>query len=193
MRKSRVIQPVQYNGATAERVLMDVEIEVRRLIIEYQRRVLAPPPWENQNAGTPATNTVSVAATPSPSEESAVAAAPTAAPAKKKKKLAELISDGDQLPGQISIDDVIPDENATVSDESIEAPQQHIDQTPPSPPEPAPQTFFEKIADRQLALLERRADRKDIKQYYKSAAFQVKCSIEPLEELLNFIHERLGE
>ena len=29
---------VQYNGAAAEQVLKDIEIEVRRLIIEYQRR-----------------------------------------------------------------------------------------------------------------------------------------------------------
>ena len=37
---------VQYNGAAAEQVLKDIEIEVRRLIIEYQRRTLTPPPWE---------------------------------------------------------------------------------------------------------------------------------------------------
>ena len=30
-----------------------------------------------------------------------------------------------------------------------------------------------------------------MKRYYKSLAFQVRCNVEPLEDLLDFIHDRL--
>lgn len=199
-KRRRSAQPaVVYSGVNAEQVLKDIEIEVRRIIIDCQRHVLTPPPWEipaavaNEPQQTPAEP-------PMPSEKELDEIMPL--PMKpKKKKLSEIIAAGDNatpLPGQIDIEEAIAAADAAPTPPPVAA-------DPPSPATPTPvQTLLrddqtltpvQRLSARWLAFRERRfearQERRARRRYYKSLEFQVKCNVEPLEELLDFIHDRL--
>lgn len=195
-KRRRSAQPaVVYSGVNAEQVLKDIEIEVRRIIIDCQRKVLTPPPWEiaaavaNEPSQTPAEP-------PMPTEKELDEIMPL--PEKPKRKSLKDIMGDDELPGQISIEEAIAAANTAPSPPPVAA-------DPPSPATPMPvQTQFQdeqdltpvqRLSARWLAFRERRfearQERRARRRYYKSLEFQVKCNVEPLEELLDFIHDRL--
>lgn len=175
---------MQFNGAAAAEVLKDIEIEVRRLIIEYQRRTLTPPP--SNEASTAA---VAIVPVEGPSETETVSPA-VALP--RKKRMSDILG--------TTVDD---SEQADVSSVSETTPCRRTEETVDSPaplaqpgraveaPRPQPMSAAQQLRSRVLALREARAERKWMKRYYKSLAFQVRCNVEPLEDLLDFIHDRL--
>lgn len=147
---------VQYNGAAAEQVLKDIEIEVRRLIIEYQRRTLTPPPWETYDF---------------PAQPCAAAQDDDAAICRRtedhpERNIADLLAD----------DPVEPSGDAAAA---------AVDER--SAPSQRPETPQRALTRREL-----RAERKATKRYYRSLAFQVRCNIAPLEDLLEYLHEMRG-
>lgn len=170
---------VQYNGATAEQVLKDIEIEVRRLIIEYQRRTLAAPP----------SNEAPIVATTS--EATPCGATEETVPPPRKKRMSDILG--------TTVDD---SEQADVLTVSETTPCRKTEETADSPaplaqpgraveaPQPQPMSAAQQLRSRVLALREARAERKWMKRYYKSLAFQVRCNVEPLEDLLDYLHER---
>lgn len=179
---------VQYNGATAEQVLKDIEIEVRRLIIEYQRRTLAAPP--SNEAPIVATIPVSVEV-PTTSEATPCGATEETVPPPRKKRMSDILG--------TTVDD---SEQADVPTVSETTPCRKTEETADSPaplaqpgraveaPRPQPMSAAQQLRSRVLALREARAERKWMKRYYKSLAFQVRCNVEPLEDLLDYLHER---
>lgn len=195
-KRRRSAQPaVVYSGVNAEQVLKDIEIEVRRIIIDCQRKVLTPPPWEipaavaNEPQQTPAEQ-------PMPTEKELDEIMPL--PEKPKRKSLKDIMGDEELPGQIGIEEAIAAADAAPSPPPVAA-------DPPSAATPTPvQTLLrddqtltpvQRLSARWLAFRERRfearQERKARRRYYKSLEFQVKCNVEPLEELLDFIHDRL--
>ena len=195
-KRRRSAQPaVVYSGVNAEQVLKDIEIEVRRIIIDCQRKVLTPPPWEtaaavtNESPQTPAEP-------PMPTEKELDEIMPL--PEKPKRKSLKDIMGDDELPGQIGIEEAIAAAEAAPTPPPVAA-------DPPSTATPTPVqtqprvdqdlTPAQRLSARWLAFRERRfearQERKARRRYYKSLEFQVKCNVEPLEELLDFIHDRL--
>ena len=195
-KRRRSAQPaVVYSGVNAEQVLKDIEIEVRRIIIDCQRKVLTPPPWEisaavaNEPQQTPAEP-------PMPTEKELDEIMPL--PEKPKRKSLKDIMGDEELPGQIGIEEAIAAADAAPTPPPVAA-------DPPSPATPTPvqtqlrdeQTLapVQHLSARWLAFRERRfearQERRARRRYYKSLEFQVKCNVEPLEELLDFIHDRL--
>ena len=195
-KRRRSAQPaVVYSGVNTEQVLKDIEIEVRRIIIDCQRKVLTPPPWEtaaavtNESPQTPAEP-------PMPTEKELDEIMPL--PEKPKRKSLKDIMGDDELPGQIGIEEAIAAADAAPSPPPVAA-------DPPSTATPTPVqtqprvdqdlTPAQRLSARWLAFRERRfearQERKARRRYYKSLEFQVKCNVEPLEELLDFIHDRL--
>ena len=195
-KRRRSAQPaVVYSGVNAEQVLKDIEIEVRRIIIDCQRKVLTPPPWEtaaavaNEPPQTPAEP-------PMPTEKELDEIMPL--PEKPKRKSLKDIMGDEELPGQIGIEEAI-----AAADTAPSPPPVAVD--PPSPATPTPVqtqprvdqdlTPVQRLSARWLAFRERRfetrQERRARRRYYKSLEFQVKCNVEPLEELLDFIHDRL--
>ncbi len=195
-KRRRSAQPaVVYSGVNAEQVLKDIEIEVRRIIIDCQRKVLTPPPWEipaavaNEPQQTPAEP-------PMPTEKELDEIMPL--PEKPKRKSLKDIMGDEELPGQIGIEEAIAAADAAPSPPPVAA-------DPPSAATPTPvQTLLrddqtltpvQHLSARWLAFRERRfearQERRARRRYYKSLEFQVKCNVEPLEELLDFIHDRL--
>lgn len=195
-KRRRSAQPaVVYSGVNAEQVLKDIEIEVRRIIIDCQRKVLTPPPWEipaavaNEPQQTPAEP-------PMPTEKELDEIMPL--PEKPKRKSLKDIMGDEELSGQIGIEEAIAAADAAPSPPPVAA-------DPPSAATPTPvQTLLrddqtltpvQRLSARWLAFRERRfearQERKARRRYYKSLEFQVKCNVEPLEELLDFIHDRL--
>lgn len=195
-KRRRSAQPaVVYSGVNAEQVLKDIEIEVRRIIIDCQRKVLTPPPWEipaavaNEPQQTPAEP-------PMPTEKELDEIMPL--PEKPKRKSLKDIMGDDELSEQIGIEEAIAAADAAPSPPRIAADS-------PSAATPTPvQTLLrddqtltpvQHLSARWLAFRERRfearQERRARRRYYKSLEFQVKCNVEPLEELLDFIHDRL--
>lgn len=176
---------VQYNGATAEQVLKDIEIEVRRLIIEYQRRTLAAPP---SNEAPTAAVAVPVEG---PSETETVSPA-VALPRKKRMSdiLGTTVDDSEQADVPTTSETApcrAPEETAD-SPAPLAQPGRAVEAPQPQPPQPL--SAAQQLRSRVLALREARAERKWMKRYYKSLAFQVRCNVEPLEDLLDYLHER---
>ena len=115
----------------------------------------------------------------------------------KRKSLKDIMGD-EELPGQIGIEEAIAAADAAPTPPPVAA-------DPPSAATPTPvQTLLrdeqtlapvQRLSARWLAFRERRfearQERKARRRYYKSLEFQVKCNVEPLEELLDFIHDRL--
>lgn len=227
-RNRQAAPAIQYSSGTpAEQVLKDIEIEVRRLIIEYQRRMLTPAPWEwtEDVADKPNENPAPSASAPSEPESAEppvkdldeIMPLPAEVPKPRKKKLADILGkeSEEQLPGQIHIDEAIKGAETSAQAETADAGHQTAPSVAPqaetsapcaaqsacgtTQPQQAPSaptfTAAQMLAARKLEAkrlrIEAAAERKRRKQYYKSLAFQVKCNIEPLEELLNFIHGRL--
>ena len=187
--------PLRYTDAAAWRIVYEVELEIRRLIIDCQRKVLTPPPWETAAAVAnepPQTPTEP----PMPTEKELDEIMPL--PEKPKRKSLKDIMGDDELPGQIGIEEAIAAADTAPSPPPVAA-------DPPSPATPTPVqtqprvdqdlTPVQRLSARWLAFRERRFDarqeRRARRRYYKSLEFQVKCNVEPLEELLDFIHERL--
>lgn len=171
---------VQYNGATAEQVLKDIEIEVRRLIIEYQRRTLAAPP---SNEAPTAAVAVPVEV---PAETETVSPA-VALPRKKRMSdiLGTTVNDSEQADVSTVSETT---EETTDSPAPSAKPGRAVEAPQPQPPQPL--SAAQQLRSRVLALREARAERKWMKRYYKSLAFQVRCNVEPLEDLLDYLHER---
>ena len=195
-KRRRSAQPaVVYSGVNAEQVLKDIEIEVRRIIIDCQRKVLTPPPWEIPAAVTNEPQQTPVEP-PMPTEKELDEIMPL--PEKPKRKSLKDIMGDDELPGQIGIEEAIAAAEAAPSPPPVAA-------DPPSAATPTPvQTLLrddqtltpvQHLSARWLAFRERRfearQERRARRRYYKSLEFQVKCNVEPLEELLDFIHDRL--
>lgn len=195
-KRRRSAQPaVVYSGVNAEQVLKDIEIEVRRIIIDCQRKVLTPPPWEIPAAVTNEPQQTPVEP-PMPTEKELDEIMPL--PEKPKRKSLKDIMGDDELPGQIGIEEAIAAAEAAPLPPPVTADS-------PSPATPTPvqtqprddQTLtpVQRLSARWLAFRERRfearQERKARRRYYKSLEFQVKCNVEPLEELLDFIHDRL--
>lgn len=202
---------VHYSNSSAEQVLKDVEIEVRRLIIAYQRQVLAPPPWENYCTNGPVQSDAAEETQTAETVESHVTEEP---PMPTEKELDEIMP----LPKKKkTIASLIGEEQITV-DEAIQEAEQQTDASEPKkenvsqPTEKAPaqcaaepkvpqrevpeltpaQRLSEKWLEFRAARFEAKTQRKALKRYYKSLNFQVKCNVEPLEMLLDFLHERMN-
>lgn len=186
-KRRRSAQPaVVYSGVNAEQVLKDIEIEVRRIIIDCQRKVLTPPPWEIQAAATNEPQQTP-AEPPMPTEKELDEIMPLPSQP-KRKKLKDIMRD-EEPPGQIGIEEAIAAADAAalpppVTAQPAEAPT--FTQTGAQDLTP-----MQRLAARWLAFRERRFAARQECRYYKSLAFQVKCNVEPLEELLDFIHGRL--
>lgn len=214
---------VHYSNSSAEQVLKDVEIEVRRLIIAYQRQVLAPPPWENYCTNGPVQSDAAEETQTAETVESHVTEEPPMPTEKeldeimplpkKKKTIASLIGEE-----QIAVDEAIQEAEqqtdaksetvikveATSSEPKKENVSQPTEKAPaqcaaePKVPQrevleltPA-QRLSEKWLEFRAARFEAKTQRKALKRYYKSLNFQVKCNVEPLEMLLDFLHERMN-
>lgn len=182
---------VQYNGATAEQVLKDIEIEVRRLIIEYQRRTLAAPP--SNEAPIVATIPVSVEV-PTTSEATPCGATEETVPPPRKKRMADILGTTVGSGEQADVPTVSETTPCRRTEETADSPVPSVKPAEaveaPQPQPPQPMSAAQQLRSRVLALREARAERKWMKRYYKSLAFQVRCNVEPLEDLLDYLHER---
>ena len=185
-----------YSGVNAEQVLKDIEIEVRRIIIDCQRKVLTPPPWEIPAAVTNEPWQMPTEP-PMPTEKELDEIMPL--PEKpKRKKLKDIMGD-EALPGQIGIEEAIAAADAAPAQPPVAADPPSTATPPPVQTQPRDEqdlTPAQHISARWLSFRERRfearQERRARRRYYKSLEFQVKCNVEPLEELLDFIHDRLG-
>lgn len=195
-KRRRSAQPaVVYSGVNAEQVLKDIEIEVRRIIIDCQRKVLTPPPWEIRAAVTNGPQQTPTEP-PMPTEKELDEIMPL--PEKpKRKKLKDIMGD-EALPGQIGIEEAIAAADAAPTQPPVAAAPPSTATPPPVQTQPRDEdlTPAQHISARWLSFRERRfearQERRARRKYYKSLEFQVKCNVEPLEELLDFIHDRLG-
>lgn len=209
--KKMPVMSAQYSGDVAWRVLDDVEIEIRRLIIEYQRKTLTPPPWELVQMPSDAAvgecaavqepaNEVQFPPMPSEKELDEIMPLPMKP---KKKKLSEIIAAGDNatpLPGQIDIEEAIAEAETQAPANDVAPPQSAASapetvSAPPARPEPVSELSpAQRLSARWLEFSQRRYDarqeRRLRRRYYRSLEFQVKCNIEPLEELLEFIQAK---
>ena len=196
-KRRRSAQPaVVYSGVNAEQVLKDIEIEVRRIIIDCQRKVLTPPPWEIRATVTNGQQQTPTEP-PMPTEKELDEIMPL--PEKpKRKKLKDIMGD-EALPGQIGIEEAIAAADVAPTQPPVAADPPSTATPPPVQTQPRDEqdlTPAQHISARWLSFRERRFDarqeRRARRKYYKSLEFQVKCNVEPLEELLDFIHDRLG-
>lgn len=205
----RVSEVPKYSSQQVAELANDFEIEIRRLIIEYQQGLLLPTPWEqiekpasahkesrtSEPSPAPAA-TPQCAEEPLPSVEELDKILPL--PEKhKKKSLSEFLD-------EITIEEVIsetPDEELLKPVAFASEPDEpRASATTDNPAQlPKPETFQEKLLDYKLRRLdykirkfEESAARKLEKDYYKSLEFQIYCNTAPLFELLNYIHDRYG-
>lgn len=154
-------------------VLQEIEIEMRRLIAEYQRETLNNPFQDNATNQSAQSGQVQDDIIPSLDE---IMPLP-----KKKLKISDVLNSDNQ----VSVEEAIADASKNENKSNTKEPQK----TKTKEPEETAALKKITIAEAINNYLERRAQIAEMKAYFKSLDLQVKNKCAPLEQMIEFLHE----